>query len=113
MNNSKQNLAIQIGRCIAKRRQEAHLTQEQVAESLGIGYEAVSRMERGITIPTVIRLVELAEIFGCGVDELLIETSTRAEEQSEQIRRMLIQLSEEDRQILMETLLRIYKRLKN
>ena len=103
----------EIGRCIAKRRLTANLTQDQVAESLGIGYEAVSRMERGVTIPTVIRLAELADIFSCGIQELIIESSTRAEDQSEQIRSMLIQLSKEDRKIILETVERLYVRLKS
>lgn len=54
--NSKKMNAEKIGQCIAKRRLAANLTQDQVAEKLGIGYEAVSRMERGKSIPTVIRL---------------------------------------------------------
>lgn len=113
MTKSKQYLAKQIGRCIAKRRLTANLTQDQVAESLGIGYEAVSRMERGVTIPTVIRLAELADIFSCGIQELIIESSTRPEDQSEQIRSMLIQLSKEDRKIILETVERLYVRLKS
>lgn len=74
MTTSKQYLAEQISRCISKRRASVNLTLYQVAEKLGIGYEAVSRMERGVTIPTIIRLAELAEIFSCGIEELLIET---------------------------------------
>jgi len=112
MKKSKLYLAEQIGRSIAKRRLTANLTQDQVAESLGIGYEAVSRMERGITIPTIIRLAELAEIFSCGIEELIIESSTRAEDQSEQIRNMLTQLNNEDRKMILETVERLYIRLK-
>ena len=42
-----------IGRTLAQRREAKGLTQDQVAEALHIGTEAVSRMERGITMPTV------------------------------------------------------------
>lgn len=113
MTKSKQYIAGQIGRCIAKRRLAANLTQDQVAESLGIGYEAVSRMERGVTIPTVIRLAELADIFSCGIQELIIESSTRADDQSEQIRSMLTQLSKDDRKIILDTVETLYLRLKS
>ena len=112
MTTSKQYLAEQIGRCVGKRRLSAGLTQYQVAEKLGVGYEAVSRMERGVTIPTIIRLAELAGIFGCGIEELLIETSNRAEDQSSQITDMLIKLSDEDRKMLLETIQTLYLRLK-
>lgn len=113
MTKSKQYLAEQIGRCIAKRRLKVNLTQYQVAESLGIGYEAVSRMERGVTIPTVVRLAELADIFSCGIQELIIESSARAEDQSEQISNMLIQLNDEDRKMILETVERLYVRFKS
>lgn len=113
MTKYKQNLAKQIGRCIAKRRQAANLTQYQVAESLGIGYEAVSRMERGVSIPTVVRLAELADVFNCGIQELIIESSTRVEDQSEQIRSMLIQLNDEDRKMILETVEKLFVRFKS
>lgn len=113
MTKYKQSLAGQIGRCIAKRRLAANLTQYQVAESLGIGYEAVSRMERGVSIPTVIRLAELADVFSCGIQELIIESSARAEDQSEQIRGMLTQLNDEDRKLILDTVEKLFVRLKS
>nr|WP_294839844.1 helix-turn-helix transcriptional regulator [uncultured Methylotenera sp.] len=112
MTKSKKYLAEQIGQCIAKRRLAAGFTQHQVAEKLGIGYEAVSRMERGVTIPTVIRLADLAEIFGCGIQELLIESSDRPDEQAEQIKNMLAKLNSEDRNMILETIQKLYLRLK-
>lgn len=65
-----------IGRTLAQRREARELTQDQVAEALEIGTEAVSRIERGITMPTVQRLAELTEVYDCGIDELLIACST-------------------------------------
>ena len=112
MTKSKKYLAEQIGQCIAKRRLAAGLTQNQVSEELGIGYEAISRMERGVTIPTVIRLADLAEVFGCGIQELLIESSDRPDEQAEQIKNMLAKLSSEDRNMILETIQKLYLRLK-
>ena len=112
MTKSKKYLAEQIGKCIAKRRLAAGFTQHQTAEKLSIGYEAVSRMERGVTIPTVIRLADLAEVFGCGIQELLIESSDRPDEQAEQIKNMLAKLSSEDRNMILETIQKLYLRLK-
>lgn len=111
MTNAKKLNAEKIGQCIAKRRLAANLTQDQVAEKLGIGYEAVSRMERGISIPTIIRLTELAEIFSCGVHELLLESSSRPEDQAEHIKNMLIKLSKEDRETVLHTVQTLYQRL--
>lgn len=113
MTNTKKLNAELIGKCIAKRRLAANLTQENVAEKLGIGYEAVSRIERGKSIPTVIRLVELAEIFGCGIQELLTESSTRPDDQAEKIKQMLSELNSKDREMIMETINNLYLHLKN
>jgi DNA-binding XRE family transcriptional regulator len=52
-----------IGRAIAKHRIASGFTQEEVAERLNIGNEAVSRMERGVVMRLVARLLELAETF--------------------------------------------------
>jgi transcriptional regulator with XRE-family HTH domain len=113
MTNAKiPSLSTTIGRCIAYRRDRAGLTQDQVAERLQIGPEAVSRMERGITIPTVTRLAELAEIFQCGIDELLVESSTRTSDQAEHIASMLMTLPEADRAMLVEVVNKICERLK-
>lgn len=66
-----------VGRAIARQRVRCELTQEQVAERLGIGNEAVSRIERGIVMPNIERLVALASIFGCETADLLTEASAR------------------------------------
>jgi transcriptional regulator with XRE-family HTH domain len=47
------NLAKIVGLAIARQRMLRGLTQEQVAEQLGIGGEAVSRIERGIVMPNI------------------------------------------------------------
>lgn len=112
MTNAKKLDAKKIGQCIAKRRLAANLTQDQVAEKLGIGYEAVSRMERGKSIPTVIRLVELAEIFNCGVEELINEFSSRPDDQAVQIKFMLSELDSKDRDMIIDTVQMLYARLK-
>lgn len=93
------NVAIMqtIGRAIAKYRQAVGLTQAELAEILGIGNDAVSRMERGTTVPTVLRLVELAEIFQCEVADLLTETSTRSLDQARRLETLLQELSLSER----------------
>lgn len=106
-------LAQTIGRCIGKRRASCNLTQEYVSEKLDIGTEAVSRMERGITIPTIARLAELATIFNCGIDELLIETSTRIDDQAEYISNLLYTLPDADRSMVVDVVEKICTRLKD
>lgn len=102
-----------IGRALAHRRELSGMTQDQVAEALQIGTEAVSRMERGITMPTVHRLAELAEIYKCGIDELLLASSTRTSDQAELIAQILQTLPEADRTMIVEVVQKIAERLKD
>ena len=111
--NTHRELFKSIGRVLAQRRESTGLTQEQVAEVLQIGTEAVSRMERGITMPTVQRLADLAEVYGCGIDELLIASSTRTSDQAELISQILQTLPEADRAMIVEVVQQIATRLKD
>lgn len=100
----EQELAVAIGKAIASRRKKAGMGQDEVAERLGIGDEAVSRMERGKTIPTVLRLAQLADIFGCRLEELISEVSNRPSDQVEQIESMLRNLPIKDREAVLESI---------
>ena len=105
-------LAGAVGRAIAKQRTRSGLTQEEVAERLGIGNEAVSRVERGVVVPNIERLVEFASIFGCEAADLLTEASSRPDDQATRISRLLIQLDHEDRLMVVELVERLVERLK-
>lgn len=102
MKIGEQELAKAIGNAISKRRKAVGLTQEEVAERLSIGNEAVSRMERGTVVPTVARLVELAEIFDCPVADLLVASSTRPDDQSRLLAALIEKLSDRDRAFVVE-----------
>lgn len=104
-------LAQSVGKAIARQRQHCGLTQEAVAEHLGIGMEAVSRMERGIVVPTVARLAELAQLFNCELADFLRETSPRPTEQGIVLSQKLARLDNADRVLLLETFDRLVERL--
>lgn len=112
INTDQKFLAGVVGRAIAKQRLRSDLTQEEVAERLGIGNEAVSRIERGVVVPNIERLVAFASIFGCEVADLLTEASPRADDQAIRISRLLAQLDHADRQMVVELVERLAERLK-
>ena len=60
-----------IGKQIAIHRKRLQLTQEQLAEKLGVTAQAVSKWETGQSCPDIALLPKLAEIFQISVDELL------------------------------------------
>jgi transcriptional regulator with XRE-family HTH domain len=105
-------LAKAVGRAIAKQRNRCGLSQDKVAEKLGIGLEAVSRIERGVVMPTVSRLLELATIFECEAVDLLNESSNRPTDQANHISSLLAELASDDRQLVIELLERLVERLK-
>jgi transcriptional regulator with XRE-family HTH domain len=100
-------LAAQIGQTIARRRLACDLTQEDVAEQLGIGLAAVSRMERGVIMPTVSRLVELAGIFQCNAADLMTEVSTGAHDQAQHLTQVLSTLGSSERATLVDVVERL------
>ena len=59
-----------ISENIKKLRETQHLTQEQLANSLGISYQAVSKWENAVTTPDVLMLPLIAQIFGVSIDDL-------------------------------------------
>lgn len=59
-----------IGRQIRNYRQIREMTQQQLAEKLGVRWEMVSRYERGITSP-MSRIGEISEALDVGISELL------------------------------------------
>lgn len=62
---------IEIGKFIAKCRKEKNLTQAQLAEKLNITDRAVSKWETGKSMPDSSIMLELCEILGITVNELL------------------------------------------
>ncbi len=60
-----------FGKFISELRKEKGMTQKELAEKLYISDKAVSKWERGHSIPDITLLIPLAEIFGISVTELL------------------------------------------
>ena len=61
----------EIGKKISSLRKERNMTQMELADKLGISFQAVSNWERGNTMPDISKLPELAEIFRVSIDDLL------------------------------------------
>ena len=60
-----------IGNRISKHRKEKGLTQEELAEKLGVSSQAVSKWENDQSCPDISLLPILCRIFGISTDELL------------------------------------------
>lgn len=60
-----------FGENFKKLRQEAKLSQKEVAEKLGIYQSNVSDWENDISRPEYERLIQLTKLYDCSVAELL------------------------------------------
>ena len=62
---------IKTGKFIAELRKEKGMTQEQLGAKLGVNSRSVSRWENGHGMPDISLLLELADVLGVTVQELL------------------------------------------
>jgi len=60
-----------LGKRIMQHRKRLGMTQEQLADRVGVSAQAVSKWENDLSCPDISLLPQLAEIFGITVDELL------------------------------------------
>ena len=68
-----EKLKYQIGANIAAYRKQAGLTQAGLAEKLNYSDKAVSKWERGESVPDVLTLMQLASQFDITVNDLLVD----------------------------------------
>lgn len=71
-----------LGKRIAANRKRLELTQEQLADRLGITAQAVSKWENDQSCPDINILPTLADIFGISTDELLGRSQSRSIEEA-------------------------------
>ena len=60
-----------ISRAIKRLRNNAGLTQVELAERIGISQGSLSSYENGKDIPSVNTLISMADVFKCTLDELV------------------------------------------
>ncbi|MBQ9745297.1 MAG: helix-turn-helix transcriptional regulator [Clostridia bacterium] len=72
-----------MGEKITSLRKEKGYTQKELADRMNVTDKAVSKWERGISMPDVGSLPRLAEVLGVSVDELLCAQSACAEHTEE------------------------------
>ena len=63
--------ALKIGKFICDKRKKLNMTQSQLASKLHITDKAVSKWERGLSLPDISILIPLSEILKVSLYELL------------------------------------------
>lgn len=72
---------IEIANKLLQLRKEKGLSQEALAQELGISRQAVSKWERAEASPDTDNLIELAKLYGISLDELLLHEPDVKEEE--------------------------------
>lgn len=65
-----------LGEKLAKVRKEKNITQEQLADYLGVSRQSISKWESDIAYPETDKLIRMSELFDCSLDYLLKESVT-------------------------------------
>ncbi len=63
----------QVGKCIKNARTKKNMTQLELADRVGVSYQAVSNWERGCSMPDVAKIPDIARELGLSISELLEE----------------------------------------
>ncbi len=62
-----------LGEVLKQHREDCKMTQEFVAETLGVSRQAVSKWETGASDPSTTNLMALAKLFGVTAEDILKE----------------------------------------
>lgn len=89
-----EHLKERIGANIALQRKQAGLTQASLAEKLNYSDKAVSKWERSESMPDVLTLVQLAELFDISVNALLEDPDQLPEGNPGKLEKAMTQVSE-------------------
>ena len=71
VSENKKDFIKSLGENIKHYRTESKMTQEFVAESIGVSRQSVSKWENGVTDPSTSNLISLSELFNIEVQDLL------------------------------------------
>ena len=86
---------LKIGKFIVECRKQKNLTQMQLAEKLGITDKAISKWERSIAMPDTSIMLELCDILGISVNELLSGEKISMENNNQKNEQLLLDMAKE------------------
>ncbi|SFO61622.1 Helix-turn-helix [Pseudomonas syringae] len=66
-----------IGENIKQKRESMNISQKTLADALGSGINTVASWEKDVSSPPGNKVAEMAKIFGCSTDEILLERNQR------------------------------------
>lgn len=102
-------MKIYFGDKLKKLRTDRNLTQEKLADSLGVSFQTISKWERGESYPDISLLPEIAMHFGITVDDLLCVNYLEKEKEISDFIVLFDNLTDnEEKQKLIENAIKLY-----
>ena len=87
---------IKTGKFIAECRKAKKITQEQLAEKLYVTDRAVSKWERGLSLPDAGKMIDLCNILDINVNELLIGEKINMKDYNKKTEELLVELAKQE-----------------
>lgn len=84
---------VKIGKMLQTLRKEKGITQEQLAEKLGVARRTVSRWETGSNMPDLNMLIELSDFYAIDLREIL-SGERKSEQMNEEMKETVLQVAE-------------------
>ena len=72
-----------LGEILKEHRVRCKMTQEFVAERLGVSRQAVSKWESGVSDPSMSNLIALAKLYGVAVEDILSQVKDSSKENND------------------------------
>lgn len=82
-----------VGQFLKKLRNEKAITQEQLAEMLGVSNRSISRWENGATMPDFDLLIQLAKFYDIAIGEIL-DGERKKEDMDKQTEETLLKIAD-------------------
>ena len=98
MKGAKRMNAKKVGEFLFELRKENQLTQEQLAEKLGVSNRSVSRWENGTTMPDLPMLLRICREFNVSISELIRAERKDTDSDMDKNIPVILQLADRDKE---------------
>ena len=86
---------MKFGENLKKLRKLQKMSQEKLAEKIGVSRQSVSKWETGETYPEMNNILILCKIFGCGINELVNESLIDIDSLDEEVKMNIVKFKKE------------------
>lgn len=98
----RHEIALAIGKTIARWRNSQGMTQEQLALALDVDPVTVSRFERGVTMPSLSTLHRMADVFGIPLARLFDDAPQSKRNEVDTLGALMRSLSQAEKDFVFE-----------